>query len=306
MTPLRQRLIDDLRLRNYAPRTISTYVAAVVRFARHFRQSPDQLGPEHVRRYQLHLLEQRASWCRFNQTVAALRFFYGTTLGRPEAVTVIPYGKKPKSLPAVLSPDEVRRLFAAATAPRDRLLLQTAYACGLRLSEVIRLRVEDIDARRMLLHVRAAKGRKDRLVPLSPLLLDLLRGYWRQYRPGRWLFPGKTPAGHLSRGQVQRLCRRAVRAAGITKQASMHTLRHSYATHLLEQGVGLMTLQQRLGHNQVSTTLRYTHLRQEALPRLASPLDTLAAASASAEAAGGTPAWISEPSSSATPPPPAP
>jgi integrase/recombinase XerD len=303
MTPLRQRLIDDLRLRNYAPRTVTTYVAAVVRFARHFGRSPDQLGPEHVRQYQLHLLEQRASWCRFNQTVAALRFFYGTTLGRPEVVTVIPYGKKPKALPAVLSPDEVRRLFAAAPTPRDRLLLQTAYAAGLRLSEVICLRVEDIDARRMVLHVRAAKGRKDRLVPLSPLLLERLRGYWRQYRPGRWLFPGQTAAGHLSRGQVQRLCRRAVRAAGLTKRASMHTLRHSYATHLLEQGVDLMTLQQRLGHNQVSTTLRYTHLRQEALPRLASPLDTLATAPAEAEGLGGTPAWTSEPSSSATPPP---
>jgi Phage integrase, N-terminal SAM-like domain len=136
MTPLRQRLIDDLRLPNYAPRTISTSVAAVVRFARHFGRSPDQLGAAHVRQYQLHLLEQRASWCRFNQTVAARRFFYGTTLGRPEVVTVIPYGKKPKSLPAVLSPDEVRRLFAAATRPRDRLLLPTAYAGGLRLAEV--------------------------------------------------------------------------------------------------------------------------------------------------------------------------
>jgi integrase/recombinase XerD len=306
MTPLRQRLIDDLRLRNYAPRTVSTYVAAVVRFARHFGRAPDRLGPEHVRQYQLHLLEQRASWSRFNQAVAALRFFYGTTLGRPEVVTVIPYGKKPKALPAVLSPDEVRRLFAAAATPRDRLLLQTAYAAGLRLSEVVRLQVGDLDAPRRLLHVRAAKGRKDRLVPLSAVLLDLLRDYWRQYRPGRWLFPGRTAAGHLSRGQVQRICRRAVRAAGISKKASMHTLRHSYATHLLEQGVDLMTLQQRLGHNQVSTTLRYTHLRQEALPRLASPLDTLAAAPAEAGGTGGTPAWMSAPSSNATPPPPAP
>jgi integrase/recombinase XerD len=305
MTPLRQRLIDDLRLRNYAPRTVTTYVAAVVRFARHFRQSPDRLGAEHVRQYQLHLLEQRASWCRFNQTVAALRFFYGTTLGRPEVVTVLPYGKKPQPLPAALSPDEVRRQFAAAPAPRDRLLLQTAYAAGLRLSEVVRLRVEDIDAQRMVLHVRAAKGRKDRLVPLSAVLLGLLRGYWRQYRPGRWLFPGKTPAGHLSRGQVQRICRQAVGAAGITKRASMHTLRHSYATHLLEQGVDLATLQRLLGHNQVTTTLRYTHPRQEHLPRVASPLDTLGAAPAAAGGVGGTPAWTSAPSSSATPPPPA-
>src|SRR5205807_518419 len=144
-----------------------------------------------------------------------------TTLGRPEVVTVIPYGKKPKPLPAVLSPDEVRRLFAAVADPRYRLLLQTAYAAGLRLSEVVRLQVGDIDAQRMVLHVRAAKGRKDRLVPLSAVLLALLRAYWRQYRPGRWFFPGKTPAGHVSLGQVQRVCRQAVRAAGITKKASM-------------------------------------------------------------------------------------
>jgi integrase/recombinase XerD len=306
MTPLRQRLIDDLRLRNYAPRTISTYVAAVVRFAQHFRQSPDQLGAEHVRQYQLHLLQQRASWCRFNQTVAALRFFYGTTLRRPAVVTVLPYGKEAKPLPAVLSPDEVRRLFAAVTEPRYRLILQTAYAAGLRISEVVRLQVGDIDARRMVLHIRAAKGRKDRLVPLSAVLLALLRTYWRQHRPGRWLFPGRTPAGHLSLGQVQRVCRRAVRAAGITKGASMHTLRHSYATHLLEQGVDLATLQRLLGHNQLTTALRYTHLRQEHLPRVASPLDTLGGAPAEAEGPGEAPAWISEPASNDTPPAPDP
>jgi integrase/recombinase XerD len=143
-------------------------------------------------------------------------------------------------------------------------------------------------------------------VPLSAVLLGLLRGYWRQYRPGRWLFPGKTPAGHLSRGQVQRICRQAVRAAGLAKKASMHTLRHSYATHLLEQGTDLATVQRLLGHNQVSTTLRYIHLRQEPLPGVLSPLDTLGAAPADAEGVGGTPAWTSAPSSSDTPAPPAP
>ena len=275
MTPLRQRLIDDLRIRNYAPRTITTYVSAVVRFASHFRRSPDRLHAEHVRQYQLHLLRQHASWSRFNQAVAALRFLYAVTLRRPDVVTMIPYGKKPKTIPAVLSRDEVTRLFQAVANPRYRLLLQTAYAAGLRVSEVVALQVTDIDSQRMLLHIHAAKGHKDRLVPLSALLLEQLREYWRRYRPRRWLFPGQAPDTPLSIGQVQRICRRAVRAAGITKKASMHTLRHSYATHLLESGTGLATLQKLLGHNRLSTTLRYTHIQQPHLQQVRSPLDTL-------------------------------
>lgn len=303
MTPLRQRLTHDLQLRNYAPKTIACYVAAVARFARHFGRSPDQLGAEHVRSYQLHLLGQGASWSRFNQAVCALRFFYSVTLRRPDVVALVPYGKKPKPLPEVLSPEEVCRLFAAVTEPRYRLILQAAYACGLRVSEVVRLRVGDVDAQRMVLHVRWAKGRKDRLVPLSPALLDRLRAYWREHRPRPWLFPGRTPAGHLSVGQVQRVCHRAVRACGLTKGASMHTLRHSYATHLLEAGTDLATLQRLLGHSQLSTTLRYTHLRQEHLHRVPSPLDTLPGLPAATGAdAWDTPAWMSEPSSDEPPP----
>src|SRR5262245_38341267 len=230
MTPLRQRFVDDLRLRNYAAKTISCYVAAVARFAAHFRRPPDQLGSEHTRMYQLHLLQQKASWSRFNQAVCALRFFYGVTLRRPDVVVGIPYGKKPKPLPCVLSTDEVCRLFAAVSNPRDRMILQTAYACGLRVSEVVRLQVGDIDSSRMALHVRCAKGKKDRLVPLSAVLLESLRDYWRRYRPSRWLFPGQPADSHLSIGQAQRLCHRAMRGCGIAKKASMHTLRHSYAT----------------------------------------------------------------------------
>jgi len=292
MTPLRQRLIDDLRLRNYAPRTVTTYVAAVARFASHFRRSPDRLHAEHARQYQLHLLRQHASWSRFNQAVAALRFLYAVTLRRPDVVTLIPYGKKPRAIPAVLSREEVTRLFQAAD-PRHRLLLQTAYAAGLRVSEVVALRVTDIDSQRMLLHVRAAKGHKDRLVPLSALLLEQLRDYWRRCRPQRWLFPGQAPDRPISIGQVQRICRRAVRAAGITKKASMHTLRHSYATHLLEGGADLATLQRLLGHNQLSTTLRYTHIQQPHLQRARSPLDTLPGLSAPAEVPVETrPEWM--------------
>jgi site-specific recombinase XerD len=302
MTPLRQRFTQDLQLRNYAPRTVSVYVAAVARFARHFNRSPELLGPEHVRQYQLHLLAQKASWSRFNQAVCALRFLYRVTLRRKDVIEMVPYGKKARSLPAVLSAEEVARLFAAVSNPRDLMILRTAYAAGLRVSEVVRLQVADVDSSRMTLHVRAAKGRKDRFVPLSAVLLELLRRYWRQHRPRTWLFPGGRPQSHLSIGNVQRACQRAVRASGITKKASMHTLRHSYATHLLEHGTDLASLQKLLGHNQLSTTLRYTHVGQQHLQRAVSPLDTLPGLPAHSGAdACPDPAWTSEPSSAARP-----
>ena len=275
MTPLRQRFVDDLRLRNYSPRTIEIYVAHVARFAKHFGRSPDLLGPEEMRAFQLHLLERKVSWSQFNQTVCALRFFYGKTLGRSEQVPMLPYGKKPHGLPCVLSPEEVARLLEAARPGRERMLLQTAYACGLRLMEVLHLQVGDIDSARMLVHVRQGKGNKDRLVPLSPRLLAELRAYWRAYRPARWLFanPMQQP---VHPGTVQRQLRRAVRKAGLRKPATMHTLRHSYATHMLEAGVDVMTLQKILGHRQLSTTARYLHLRGDHLQRLPSLLDRLA------------------------------
>src|SRR4029077_17801340 len=195
MTPLRQRFIDDLRLRNYARRTIDTYVSRVACFAQHFGRSPELLGPNEVRDFQLHLLQRRVSWSSFNQAVCALRFLYGTTLGRPEQLPLIPYGKRPKTLPSVLSADEVLRPLDAAPPGRDRVLLQVAYGCGLRLSELLHLRVADIDSARMVIHVRQGKGAKDRLVPLSLRLLDELRGYWRLCRPRTWLFPGQTADG---------------------------------------------------------------------------------------------------------------
>jgi integrase/recombinase XerD len=275
MTPLRQRFTEDLQRRHYAPRTISTYVAQVSYFARHFGRSPEQLGPEDIRQYQLHLLQRQISWSNYNQAVCALRFLYGVTLQRPDVVVMIPYGKKPRILPCVLSQTEVRQLLQAVTAPRDRLFLQTTYAAGLRVSETVRLQASDIDSTRMTLHVPCSKGHKDRLVPLSPLLLPLLRTHWQHGRLKDWLFPGGTPAGHLSIGQAQRFCRQAVKAAGITKKASLHTLRHSYATHLLEAGTDRPTLQKLLGHNHLSTTLLYTHVSQTHLQRAASPLDTL-------------------------------
>jgi len=267
MTPLRQRFLDDLRLRNYSPRTQKTYLAHVVHFARHFGRSPAQLGLEEVRAYQLYLLQdKRASWSAFNQAVCALRFLYRVTLKAPFAVDMIPYGKKPKSLPAVLAREEVVRLFAQVPQPIERLMLQTAYACGLRASELLHLRVSDIDSSRMLLWVRHGKGGKDRGVPLSPALLEALRAHWQRLRPTTWLFPGRTPTGQRSLGALQRVVRRAVLAAGFTKPVSLHTLRHSYATHLLEAGVDLLTIQRLLGHRDLQTTARYIHLTA---PRLA-------------------------------------
>ncbi len=225
MTPLRQRFIDDLRLRNYAPRTIETYVGSVLRFARHFGRSPELLGAEEVRAFQLHLLERRVSWSCFNQTACALRFLYGTTLGRPEQLPLIPYGKRPKTLPAVLSPEEVARLIQAAAPGRDRVLLQVTYACGLRLAEVLALQVGDIDSARMVIHVRHGKGGKDRLVPLSLRLLQELRAYWRLRRPPTYLFAGKKADRPLTNGGVQRLFRAIAQRAGLSKHCSMHTLR---------------------------------------------------------------------------------
>lgn len=275
MTPLRQRFIDDLRLRNYAARTIETYVGRIVAFAKHFGRSPDLLGPEDVRTFQLHLLERRVSWSSFNQAVCALRFLYGTTLGRPEQLPMIPYGKRPKTLPSVLAPQEVLRLIDAAQTPRDRIFLQVAYGCGLRLSELVHLQVADIDSARMVIHVRHGKGAKDRLVPLSRRLLEELRAYWRQYRPRTWLFPGDKPEQPISGSNMQRRFGQLVQRVGLTKHCSLHTLRHSYATHLLEAGVDLLTLKTLLGHKTLETTTRYLHVNTQRLQQTPSLLDLL-------------------------------
>jgi site-specific recombinase XerD len=275
MTPLRQRFIDDLRLRNYARRTIDTYVGHIAAFARHFGRSPDQLGPEQVRAYQLHILERKLSWSTFNQAACALRFLFVTTLGRREQLPMIPYGKRPKTLPSVLSPDEVLRLIDAEAPGRDRLLLQVAYGCGLRLSELLHLQVADIDSARMVIQVRQGKGAKDRLVPLSPRLLQELRHYWRVFRPRTWLFGGRRPDRPISGGQVQRRFLRLRLKAGITKRCTMHTLRHSYATHLLEAGVDLLTLKALLGHRSLETTAHYLHVSTQRLRQTPSLLDLL-------------------------------
>jgi integrase/recombinase XerD len=271
MTALRQRMIEDMQVRNYSPRTVEAYVAAVAKLAKHFGRSPDQLTNEDVRVFQVHLLKVKASWSQFNQIVAGLRFFFGTTLGRAEVVEMLPYGKRPKRLPGVLSVEEVTQLLEATKPGRERVLLMTAYACGLRISEVLHLQVTDIDSARMVVNVRQGKGAKDRQVPLSARLLVELRTWWCRHRTKPWLFPGMTEASRqqpMNVTSVQRMCKQIVTRAKLKKAASMHTLRHSYATHLLEAGVDVVTLQKLLGHTSLSTTARYLHVSARQLQKM--------------------------------------
>jgi integrase/recombinase XerD len=275
MTPLRQRYIEELTRRNRSPRTITTYVAAVARTAKYFNLPPDRLTTDQLRLFQLHLIEQSVSWSLFNQVTCALRFFYRHVLQRSDFVPFVVYAKKPRSLPVVLSPAEVRRFLDAATPGRNRLMLRIAYGCGLRVSELTHLRVIDVDSARNTLWVRLGKGNKDRGLPLPAELLEELRAYWRCSRPSNWLFPG-TAGQPLNVATVQRIAQTARRVARLTQHVTMHTLRHCYATHLLEAGIDLPTLQRLLGHSHLSTTMRYLHLRSERLPHLQSPLAFLA------------------------------
>jgi site-specific recombinase XerD len=287
VSPLRRRYIDDLRLRNKSPRTIETYVLRVVQFARHFGKSPELLGPDELRAYQQHLLARQVSWSMFNQSVCALRFLYQVTLGRPEAITHLPFAKRPRLLPTVLSPEEVVRFLEAALAGRDRMLLELAYGCGLRLKELVGLQVADIDSARLVLHIRSGKGQKERLVPLSERLLGMLRDYWREYRPALWLFPGVQPSLPLTGGAVQRICKRTVQRARLTKRVHPHTLRHSYATHLLEAGVDLLSVQALLGHSHFNTTAKYLHISMRRLRQLPALLEGLVLPRPVLTAAGG-------------------
>jgi integrase/recombinase XerD len=261
MTPLRQRMIEDLRIRNYSPRTIACYAGCVAAFARHFGQSPGELGPEQIRAYQTFLVETKhASWSVFNQTVCALRFLYGTTLQQPATIEHIPFPRQPKTLPVVLSRTELARFFTAIPNRKHRTVLMTMYAAGLRLSEALRLRVADVDSARQCLRVAQGKGQKDRYTLLSPTLLEQLRGYWRLTRPAPWLFPGRRPDQPLTATAIQRGCGPAARRAGLAKRVSTHTMRHCFATHLLEAGTDLRTIQQLLGHRSLQTTAVYLHV----------------------------------------------
>lgn len=274
VSPLRRRMIDDMMLRNLSPATQRSYLHAVTKFSRHFGRSPDRLGLEDVRAFQVYLVSQGISWPSLNQTVCALRFFYGVTLNRGEIPERIAYARTPRKLPAILSPDEVVRFLEAVPSLKSRAALTTAYAAGLRVSEAVSLKIGDIDSDRMLLQVRHGKGAKDRTVMLSAQLLDILRTYWRLTRPTDWLFPGRGERP-IDVTVLHSACRSATKAAGLTKKVSVHTLRHSFATHLLESGVDIRIIQVLLGHNILSTTARYTQVATTTIAAAQSPLDRL-------------------------------
>ena len=261
MHPLRLQMQRDMKLRGLALRTQEAYIAAVAALAKHYGKSPSELSSEQVQSYVLYLLEDRKlSWSSCNQAICAFRFFYGVSLKRHEFALSIPHGRTPQRQPEILSRSEALQIIEAAKNRRMRTLLMTTYAAGLRLSEVIRLRLSDIDSERMMLRVEQAKGSRDRYTVLSPGLLSQLRSYWRHERPtGIWLFPGRGD-DHIADATAQRGYTAAKAAAQITKRGGIHALRHAFATHLLEAGVDLLTIQKFLGHGSLSTTQRYLHL----------------------------------------------
>jgi integrase/recombinase XerD len=269
-------MLEDLQIRNYSPTTIRIYLHCIREFARHFRKPPDQLSAEHIRQYQLFLVKEReASLPSYIQAVCALRFFYTQTLHRKIEIERIPFPRRSRKLPSILSRDEVQALLEAPRTLRHRALLATLYGAGLRVSEVTQLKVADIDARRSVLWVRQGKGRKDRQTLLSPKLVELLRAYWRAERPTEWLFPSATGAGPISPKAVFLACRSAARAAGVSKPVHPHSLRHAFATHLLEAGTNLRTIQILLGHANLETTARYLQVADVAVRSTPSPLDSL-------------------------------
>jgi len=281
ISPLRQRMIDDMRLRKLSPKTQAAYLRAVMKFTRFFGHSPDLASPEDLRAFQLHLVTEGISPTTINATITGLKFFFAVSLERPSALKRMSRVRKPQKLPQVLSVDEVARLLAGLSNPKHRAALAVAYGAGLRASEVVHLRVGDIDSERMIVRVNQGKGRRDRYAMLSPSLLELLRAWWRQghaqgkMRPGGWLFPGRNPRNPLSTRQLNHACHLAARVADLDKRVSMHTLRHSFATHLLENKVDIRMIQVLLGHRKLETTARYSHVATRMLSEVTSPLEHL-------------------------------
>lgn len=275
MSPLRRRMIEDMTIRNLSPATQESYVNAVAKFSRHFGRSPDRLGAEEVRAYQVHLTSQGIAWASLNQTVCALRFFYEVTLKRSEVVKLIAYARAPRRLPVVLSGEEVVRFLEAVPGLKTRVALVTAYAAGLRLSEVVALKVGDIDSKRMVIRIARGKGGAERYAMLSVQLLKTLRAYWRIVRPLGFLFPGRNPEHLISRKMLGMACHLACEAARLPKPVTVHTLRHSFATHLLEAGTDIRIIQVLLGHRHVSTTALYTQVATSTIAKTTSPLDRL-------------------------------
>ncbi len=281
MTHLRKMMLEELQRRNYAETTINSYLRTVEEFSRRFNCSPDRLGPRYIREYQAELFQKRKfSPNTVAQRLAALRFFYTKTLKKVWSIEETPYPKKTLHLPTILSQEEVARLIEAARPPFHRTLLMALYATGLRRAELARLKVSDVDSKRMVIHVRGGKGRKDRDVMLSPKLLEVLREHWRglQRKPSAWLFPGNrwhTGDTPITTKVVWNACQEAAQRAGLQKDVHPHTLRHCFATHLLEAGADLRTIQILLGHRDLKETTIYLHLSQRHLHAIASPLDSL-------------------------------
>ncbi len=279
---LRQRMIEDMTLRKLTPKTQAGYLRAVIKFTLFFGRSPDLASPEDLRTFQLQQVEAGVSSTTINATITGLRFFFDVTLERPSALKRMSRVRQPQKLPQVLSVEEVARLLAGSRNPKHRAALAVAYGAGLRASEVVHLKIADIDSERMIVRVVQGKGRRDRYAMLSPSLLKLLRAWWREGHAqgkmlqGGWLFPGRNPVNPLSTRQLNHVCHRAAHAASLEKRVSMHTLRHSFATHLLENKVDIRVIQVLLGHRKLETTARYSHVATHMLSEVTSPLEQLA------------------------------
>jgi site-specific recombinase XerD len=275
-------MLDDMTLRKLQAKTQAAYIRAVKNFTRFFGRSPELAEPEDLRSYQLHLVEQGVSSTTLNATITGLKFFFGVTLDRPSALKKMSPVRKEQKLPQVLSVEQVARLLQAVSNLKHRAALSVAYGAGLRASEVTHLKIADIDSERMIIRVHQGKGRRDRYAMLSPSLLELLRAWWRQAHaegkmlPGGWLFPGRNPVNPLSTRQLNHACQSAAAAAELDPGISMHTLRHSFATHLLEQKVDIRIIQVLLGHQKLENTARYSHVATRTISEVTSPLDQLA------------------------------
>jgi len=276
MTKLRQRMLEDMKICNLSVHTQQRYLARVAAFAKYFGRSPELLGPEEIRRYQLYLIQEKElSASTLTVTVCALRFLYGTTLRRDWSFERIPMPRVERKLPIVLSQEEVVHFFQAVHSLKYQAIFRSIYAAGLRVSEVANLKVTDIDSQRMTIRVEQGKGRRDRFVMLSPRLLEILRKYWKAARSSVWLFPGQVKDQPISPTTISMVCRKISLELKLSKRISPHILRHSFATHLLENGVDLRKIQVLLGHRNPSSTARYTHIAVHNVQRTASPLDSL-------------------------------
>ncbi len=276
MTPLRRRMLEDMQLRNFASETQRNYIHHIKGLGQFYQTSPEQLDLEDIRDYQLHLLNERQqSPQTVNQFVSAAKFLYQVTLETVWPEKALPRVRVPDKLPVVLSPAEVDAFFQQVGTLRHRAALMTAYGAGLRVSEVVRVKVSDIDSERRLIRVEQGKGKRDRYAMLSPRLLEVMRAWWQVERPRDWLFPGRRPGRHMDAATLQLVCRQAAALAGIAKRVRVHTLRHSFATHLLDSGVDLRIIQEMLGHTRIDTTARYAQVSPRRVAATKSPLDQL-------------------------------